>query len=354
MTQAGYRLALKRYAPRTVFYCPLDLSWAVNRAMKRVRPQVVVLCELELWPNLVAAARQHGSKVAIINGRLSDKSFRGYRRIHWLARRVLGQVDLVAAQNEEYAERFRTLGARADAVQVTGSIKFDGARTNRNSVETRRLAALAGIEDGDVVFLAGSTQDPEESLALDVFERVAGEFPHLRVILVPRHPERFEEVAAMLDRRGVKWQRRSLLNSSSDDQGANSARVLLVDAVGELGHWWGTARIAFVGGSLTSRGGQNMIEPAAYGAAVSFGPNTWNFRDIVSLLLDKDGAVVVRNHEELEAFVRRCLSEPRYADELGRRARELVLGQQGAADRTVELLHSLAGDSHSLSRRDAA
>jgi 3-deoxy-D-manno-octulosonic-acid transferase len=348
-TQAGYQLSLKKYAPRTVFYCPLDFSWAVRRAMRRIRPALLVLCELELWPNLVAAARIQGVRVAVINGRLSDKSFRGYRRIGWLARRVLGSVDLVAAQNEEYAERFRALGARADAVQITGSIKFDGARTDRNSDQTRRLAALAGIAEDDAVFLAGSTQDPEESLALDVFERLIGEFPRLRLILVPRHPERFGEVAGMLDRRGVQWVRRSRLAVEADQ-----ARILLVDAVGELGHWWGTAQIAFVGGSLTSRGGQNMIEPAAYGAAVSFGPNTWNFRDVVTLFLNKDAAVVVRNREELEFFVRRCLSEPNYVEELGRRAQQLVLAQQGAADRTASLLTLLLASPDASARVDSA
>lgn len=126
--------------------------------------------------------------------------------------------------------------------------------------------------------------------------------------------------------------------------------VLLVDAVGELAHWWGTAQIAFVGGSLTSRGGQNMIEPAGYGAAVSFGPNTWNFRDVVSLFLEREAAVVVEDRQALEAFVRRCLTEPAYADELGRRAQELVLQQQGAADRTIDLLSRLAGQR--TSRQD--
>ena len=337
-TQAGYHLALKRYAPRLVCYCPLDFTWAVRRAIRRIRPDLLVLAELELWPNLIAAAQDQGVKVAIINGRLSEKSFRGYRRISWLARQALEQIDLIAAQNDEYAGRFRALGARPEAAQVTGSVKFDGARTDRDNPETRRLARLAGIEESDIVFLAGSTQAPEESLALDCFERLSGQFPSLRLILVPRHPERFDEVAALLDRRGFRWQRRSALDHSPADP---QARILLVDVVGELGFWWGTARVAFVGGSLTNRGGQNMIEPAAYGAAVAFGPNTWNFRDVVDLLLKREAAAVVRTRADLEAFVRRCLTVPAFADDLGRRARQLVTEQQGAADRTVQLLNAL-------------
>jgi 3-deoxy-D-manno-octulosonic-acid transferase len=380
-TQTGYALAKKKYdhqqpltthhSPLTVFYCPLDFTWAVRRAMRRIRPTLLVLAELELWPNLVWAARDQGAKIAVINGRLSDKSFRGYRRLRWFVSRILTQIDLLAIQTDEYAERFLTLGAPRSSVHVTGSVKFDGARTNRETPDVQRLAGLAGIDAGDIVFLAGSTQEPEEALALSVFEKLSPEFPWLRLILVPRHPERFNDVAAMLDHSGVSYERRSQLGRpltpSGPEAPSNAAlpnavskavplphgvsglpsRVLLVDVIGELGHWWGTAHIAFVGGSLTQRGGQNMIEPAGYGAAISFGPNTWNFRDIVSLLLGRDAAVVVHDEQQLESFVRRCLTDPACAAGLGRRAQELVLQQQGAADRTITLLEQLVAEQMS-------
>jgi 3-deoxy-D-manno-octulosonic-acid transferase len=335
-TLAGHQLAQKRYSPRTVFYCPLDFTWSVRRAMRAIRPDLLVLAELELWPNLVRAAQHAGAKVAIVNARLSERSFRGYRRMAWLARKALGHVNLVAAQNEEYAARFRALGAAP--VEVTGSIKFDGARTERDNPDTQRFARLANLHADDVVFLAGSTQDPEESLALDTYLALSAEFPRLRLVLVPRHPERFDAVAEMLNRRGVRWQRRSRLDADRADPGV---RILLIDAVGELGAWWGTAHIAFVGGSLGQRGGQNMIEPAAYGAAVSFGPNTWNFRDVVALLLARQAAHLVRGSADLTAFVRRALTDPAFAQSLGENARQVVLEQQGATDRTVQLLGSL-------------
>jgi 3-deoxy-D-manno-octulosonic-acid transferase len=221
---------------------------------------------------------------------------------------------------------------------VTGSIKFDGASTDRCNPATQRLAALAGIQDTDAVFLAGSTQEPEESLAVEVFAKLVTTHPNLRLILVPRHAERFEEVARMLDKSGHIWQRRSALETERVNP---SARILLVDVIGELAAWWGTASIAFVGGSLGKRGGQNMIEPAAYGAAVSFGPNTWNFRDVVAMLLAREAAVVVQDGAEMEAFVRRCLDDPEFAARLGQKARSLVLEQLGAADRTLELLGRL-------------
>jgi 3-deoxy-D-manno-octulosonic-acid transferase len=197
-TATGYALAAKKYPHLTVFYAPLDFSWAVRRAMRRVRPTLLVLAELELWPNLVRAAKEHGVKVAIINGRLSAKSFSGYRRTAWFIRGVLGQIEVIAAQNDEYADRFRRLGARAEAVHTTGSLKFDGAQTDRNNEQTMRLRELTGFRDGDTVFLAGSTQPPEEEIALQTFLAVKDQYPQLKLVLVPRHPHRFDEVADLL------------------------------------------------------------------------------------------------------------------------------------------------------------
>lgn len=344
-TMTGMALAKKKYPGHSVFYCPLDFSWAVRTAMRRVRPDLLVLAETELWPNLIRAARESGATVAIVNGRLSEHSFRGYRRIRPLVARILRQIDLVAVQDETYAERFRRLGARLETVAVTGSIKFDGAQTDRNNPATERLRRLAGFAADDVVFLAGSTQEPEEDAALAAFVALKDAWPHLRLVLVPRHPDRFDAVARLLDESGLPWQRRTELKEKGTGfrvQGSGSAsRVLLVDTVGELGAWWGTAQIAFVGGSFGSRGGQNMIEPAAYGAAVCFGPNTWNFRDIVATMLDRQAAVVVYGSEELTEFVRHCLAEPGLASDLGARARALVLGQLGATERTMDRLAPL-------------
>jgi 3-deoxy-D-manno-octulosonic-acid transferase len=340
-TRAGYALARSRFPHLSVFYCPLDFSWAVRRAIRRIRPRLLVLAELELWPNLTTAAQAAGARVAIVNGRLSDRSFRGYLRIRRLVASLFGQVDLVAVQTQEYAERFLALGARPEVVKVTGSIKFDGAEADRQNAQTVRLVKLAGFAPDDVIFLAGSTGEPEEQIALETFRHCAAQFPKLKLILVPRHPERFEHVAQLLSASGLPWRRRSEL----DGEGPKSAApVLLVDRIGELRAWWGTATIAFVGGSLSQRGGQNMIEPAAYGAAVCFGPATHNFRDVVALLLAAEAAVVVRSGEELTKLVRRCLSEPQFLAGLGRRARQVVVAQRGATGRTVELLERLTQD----------
>ncbi|HUT89315.1 MAG TPA: 3-deoxy-D-manno-octulosonic acid transferase [Thermoguttaceae bacterium] len=341
-TKTGLALARKKYPHLAVFYCPLDFTWAVRTAVRRVRPNLLVLAELELWPNLVRAARESGARVAVINGRLSEHSFRGYCRIRPLVARLLAEIDLLAVQDDAYADRFRRLGAPAQAVRVTGSMKYDGAETDRDNPTTRRLRRLAGLADDDVILLAGSTQEPEESLCLAAYRQLCGTWPQLRLILVPRHPDRFPAVARLLDDSGLAWQRRTDL----EHEGPNpEARVLLVDVVGELGAWWGTAGIAYVGGSMGTRGGQNMIEPAAYGAAVCFGPNTRNFRDIVATMLAQDAAMVVHDGEQLAGFVRRCLEAPEEAAALGDRARALVARQLGATERTFRLLAALLDDN---------
>ena len=357
-SRTGYELAKKKYADVTVFYCPLDFSWAVKNAMRRVRPKLLILAELELWPNLVRAAKDFGARVVIANGRMSDHSFPGYRRIRPFVASVLRQIDLVAAQNEESAQRFRALGAADDRVVVTGSLKYDGAQTDRDNPRTQSLRELAGISNDDIVFLVGSTQEPEEQYAIDIFRRLVTRHPRLRLIVVPRHPERFEAVAKLLEASNIPWQRRTRLErlaaGGSLALDPSHPAILLVDSIGELGAWWGTAQIAFVGGSFGDRGGQNMIEPAAYGAAVSFGPNTRNFRDIVAALLAVDAAVVVHSEADLESFVRRCLDEPSYVDALGSRAQNLVRSQLGATSRTVSLIENLLAESKSRTANRSA
>jgi 3-deoxy-D-manno-octulosonic-acid transferase len=330
-----------------VFYCPLDFSWAVEKAFQRLKPDLLVLVEQELWPNLIDTAKRFGTKIAIINGRFGEGGYKRYLWIRPIIAPMLRKFDLIAPQTELYAGWFRGLGVSSEAIHITGSIKFDGANTDRNNSETERFRTLAGISADDIVFLAGSTQHPEEAFAVECYEHLKKEFPRLRLIIVPRHPERFDEVAAMLEGKGVLWERRSMLSEIARKSGGltppgeSQAKILLVDTIGELGGWWGTAAIAYVGGSMGTRGGQNMIEPAAYGAAVCFGPNTKNFRDIVEMMLRDNAAQVVHDQREMERFVRRCLEEPDFAVQLGVNAQDLVKRQTGATRRTLELLEGL-------------
>ena len=352
----GYAVARNLFADRhEVFFAPMDFSWAVRNTLTRLNPDMLILAEQELWPNLIMYCKASGGKLAVVNGRFSEGGFARYFKIRSIWQLIMRQLDLVCVQSETYADWSRQLGVKAENVHVTGSLKFDNAQTDRNHPNTQSLQQLAGIAPDDIVFLAGSTQEPEEELAVETWLALRESHPKLRLILVPRHPERFDAVAQMLNRRvgdsSRCWRRRSQFQpeeTSVDLQSTNNLnneRVpILVDTVGELGAWWGTAHIAFVGGSMGKRGGQNMLEPAAYGAAVSFGPNTKNFRDIVSLLLTDDAAVVIRNGNELTTFIRRCLDEPEFAETLGQRAQQLVQKHIGATAKTVELLETLMNE----------
>lgn len=333
-TTTGLEVAAKRFGNDRAFPCPLDFSWAVNRVIRTLQPAAIVLGELELWPNLLRIAARRNIPVVVANARMSPRSFQGYSRIRSIVRRMLGRVTVVSARSHDDGNRFTALGARD--VRVSGSMKFDGVRGDRSADDVRRLRALAGFAEDDVVFLAGSTQAPEEALAAETFRTLRETNPRLRLVIVPRHVERIAEIAHALDDLGLRWQRRSRLD---DDGPVPDGRVLLVDTTGELGWWWGTATIAFVGGSLDGhRGGQNMIEPAAYGAAVCFGPHTRNFRDEVASLTSADAAVVVPDGTALTNFVARCLTDPAWADALGSRAAAVVAGARGATAATGRII----------------
>lgn len=347
-TVTGYELALKRFPADRVFYCPLDLSWAVRRTLRSVRPDALVLAELEVWPNLIRHARRRGASVAVINGRLSESSYRGYRRLRrWIAP-TFARLSLVAAQDPTYADRFAALGTDPNAIRVTGSTKFDDAPTSRDTEAIHGFRRLLAVHPGQEIFVAGSTQAGEEAIALQAYAALAARFPRLRLIIVPRHAERFDSVAAEVRRAGFRCRRRSELHEPAHDWDPRT--VVLVDSIGELRSWWGLATVAFVGGSIGSRGGQNMLEPAGYGAAVCFGPNTRNFRDIVHPLLQDRAARVVTDTASLAEFIAEMLSDPAQAARLGEAARRVILRHQGATERTLEHLQELLPPSQETLR----
>ncbi|MCA8997386.1 MAG: 3-deoxy-D-manno-octulosonic acid transferase [Planctomycetaceae bacterium] len=350
-TETGYDVATKQFPENLVVFFPLDLTWSVSRAIERIQPTLVVLVELEIWPNFVLTVRDRRIPLALINGRMSEKSFRGYRLIPKLCDRLFRCFDLVAVQNDEYGHRFEELGCSSEAVTVTGSIKFDGVQADRDNFQTTDLGKFFRIQEGEVVFIAGSTQEPEEEFALSVYVELQATFPQLRFVLVPRHPERASEVAALVRRFGCPLISRT---GRHDHHAGTGSAVGLLDTVGELNACWGLAEIAFVGGSFTDRGGQNMMEPAAYGAAVCFGPNVWNFRQVVDLMLAKDAARIVATKHELKDFVAEMLTSQEIRQQLGKRAQHLVQSQQGATDRTVSLLCSLLDPRNSKNSQIAS
>lgn len=337
-TDSGLALAQERFPTATVVRFPLDFSWAMARLIRQVQPALVVLTELEIWPNLLAALQRRGTPVVVVNGRLSEKSFRRYGWVRRWLQPVWRSLALVLVQTEAYRQRFVALGVPSERCQVVGSIKFDAAGSRlRDGGEVESLRGWAGLTDDDCVWLAGSTSAPEEAIALQVFQELRRECSALRLVLVPRHRERFAEVAELCRGSGrVVWQR-----SQGEPPAGLRWEILVVDTIGELATWWGTAQVGFVGGSMGARGGQSMIEPAGWGVPLCFGANTGNFRDVVSLLLAEQAAEVVRDASELRQFVGRVYRQRDWGRAMGQRAQAIALSQRGATERTVQQLQAL-------------
>lgn len=341
-TDTGYDLASQRFdsTGTAVFFCPLDFTWAVRRTLKTLRPQLLVLAELELWPNLIRMASDSGCQCAVINARLSEKSLTSYTRASRFLRSTFARLAWVGCQDHDYAARFIACGTAESVVTVTGSLKFDDAPTTRDTPEVNHRLDWSGADVWHQIMVAGSTHEGEERIALESYKQLMAQHPELRLVLTPRHSHRFAEVAKLVESMGLVCRRRSESLHPAERWDANS--VILVDTIGELRHWWGTARIAFVGGGFGDRGGQNMLEPAGYGCAVCFGPNTKNFEDIARRLIAADGAVRLHNESDLSEFVRRCLLDPPAADRLGIHAQAMVSSHRGATQRTIDHLSELA------------
>ena len=351
-TDTGYDLAVQRYGPNRVFFCPLDFTWAVRRTIRLLRPQVLVLAELELWPNLIKIARRNDAEVIVINGRLSPRSAAGYRRFRWLTASIFASLSRVECQDEQSAGNFAACGTPLHRIAVSGSLKFDNAPKTRDCVEVQSRRRWAGIDASQTVWVFGSTQEGEEQIALDVYQSLRERHQELRLIIVPRHPERFDRALQLIESANLIAHRRSS-DGAMQHLKWTADQVLLIDSIGELRHWWGVGRIATVGGSFGDRGGQNMLEPAGYGSAVSFGPNTRNFADIARRLLDAGGAVRVADAAELQAFVRRCLTDRSAADSLGGVAKEVVERHRCATKRTVAAINDLVDQPVMKERRAA-
>ena len=333
-TDAGQALARKRFGDGNVFYFPMDFTFAIRPYLRALRPQMVVIAETEFWPNFLRLAQGSGARVAVVNARISDRSWPSYRRFRGLLRKVLVNVDLFLAQTAEDAARLQDIGASEERMRVAGNLKFDIPAPVAPAIAERvRLAVAQGV--AGPVLVCGSTVEGEEPLLLKAFVNLLVRHPRAVMILAPRHPERFPAVAALLEQMSIRFWRRSAWNGE-----ALAGSVLLLDTIGELAALYGLADIAFVGGSLVPRGGHNIIEPAQYGVATVVGNHTENFRDIVSLF-QRRNAVRVVGPAELPLVLMELLANDTERKALGERAAETVRSQSGATARTADALGEL-------------
>ncbi|MFH1369845.1 MAG: 3-deoxy-D-manno-octulosonic acid transferase [Planctomycetota bacterium] len=352
-TDTGFARATSLFGYRlSVFYFPMDFSRTMRRAFENIRPSVILLIELEVWPNLVRIAKQSGISVIVVNGRLSERSFRRYNLIKAVTIKVFGNLTLALAQSEEYAERFRQLGAPAEKVIVTGSLKYDTAQVADKVEGADELVAQLGLKN-ERLWVAGATGDGEERIILDVYRRLIEQkqFADLRLAIVPRKPERFEEVANLIKQAGFGLIRYSeikkkatedfLATENTEHTEKLKINVILGDTMGDLRKFYSLATVIFVGRSLVPMGGSDMMEAAGLGKCTIFGPHAFNFKQAVDDLLKGNGAVLVDNGNELLEALQKCLSDSNYAAQIARTGQQVIKNNQGATSRTIAQITKL-------------
>ncbi len=343
-TDTGQKLARQRFGEDNVFYLPLDLPFAVRPYVEALRPKLLALAESEFWPNLLRLNHASGAAVAVVNARVSNRSLPGYLRFRRLLRPMMQNVDLFLAQSDEDARRLIQIGAPSAHVQVSGNLKFEVKPPAKSAIASAFAAAIHR-EQINPVIVAGSTADGEEIALLYVFRKIAARCPSALLVLAPRHPERFDAVAFLLESSGMRFQRRSRW----DDATPISGGVFLLDSIGELAGLYQVADLAFVGGSLVPRGGHNILEAAQFGKPILVGPYTENFRDIIDVFRRADALRVVAAAPEalVETFLGLIANHDERAA-LGQRALEVMRSQQAATEKTVKALLRLLGPQMSV------
>ncbi|MCI0498306.1 MAG: 3-deoxy-D-manno-octulosonic acid transferase [Planctomycetales bacterium] len=325
-----------------VFYFPFDFSWIMKRAFGRLNPAMILLMELEVWPNLASIAAEKGIPVVVVNGRLSDKSFPKYQKIRRLTRAMFRKVALVLAQTDEYARRFIDLGCDPQKVIVTSSLKYDTAQTSGPVPGANRLAQQIHL-DTEPLWVVGGTGPGEEKIALDVFAKLRQDnrLANLRLAVIPRKPERFDEVAALIEQAGFGCVRYSVLKAD-DSETAGKPAVILGDTMGDLKKFYALASVVFVGRTLVPMGGSDMMEPAGLGKCTLFGPHAFNFKQTVEVLLQGNGAIEIADENALCEKTLQCLTDSNYARRIGANGQNIIRQNQGATQKTLDAIRQIS------------
>ncbi|PKL46663.1 MAG: hypothetical protein CVV39_06905 [Planctomycetes bacterium HGW-Planctomycetes-1] len=342
-TDTGIQQAQKLYGSELkIFYFPFDFSFAVHRAFKRLKPDICLLMELEVWPNFTSRAHRLGIPVAVVNGRISDRSFPKYNLIKSFVKPTFRKVALFLAQDAEYASRFIALGGRKNSTIVTGSLKYDTAQIIDRVEGADKLAARLAIGAAPL-WVAGGTGPKEEKIILDVFKKLKQreKYDSLRLAIVPRKPERFDEVADLITKSGFALTRYSLIKSGQQNIETKNNTVILGDTMGDLRKFYSLASVVFVGRSLVPMGGSDMMESTAMGKCTIFGPHTFNFNQTVRALLQAQGAIEVKNENKLYDAIQKCLDNPQFAKQTAAAGQNVIKQNQGATQTSIAAILNL-------------
>lgn len=329
-TQTGYTIAQSKFNKEAVvLLAPLDFSFVVKKFIRLINPKMYIIAETEIWPNLFGQLIKKKIPIIVVNGRISDKAFKGYKRVKVFLKQIISRVNVFGMQSAMDAQRIKELGALESSIHLTGNLKFD----DFDPKEQQERLDL-GFRNNEDIWIAGSTHPGEEEIILTVFQKLLKGFPKIRLVIAPRHIERAEEVIKLISQKGFS----AVKFTEVHQHVLNQKTIIVVNTLGHLRTLYSLARVVFVGKSLVGRGGQNIIEPAFFGRPILVGPNMDNFKSIVEMFLREKAIIQVQNVDELYQKIYELLRNPQQINLIGNLARNIVQKNQGATMKTIDLI----------------
>ncbi len=338
-TETGQEMARLLVTGVTSFiYYPLDIPFVVKKVIAKVRPDVIVLTETELWPNFIRACKEQGAKIVVINGRISQHSYQKYAMTRFFWKNILNLIDEIGVISETDAKRLLAIGAESLPVRVIGNAKYDSLAAKASPSVREEMENKLNLTIADKVFVAGSTHDGEEKIIINVYRRLLERYPDFKLIIVPRHPERGQAVVSLV--KEIGFADCMTMTQINGGRHRTDERIIIIDVIGELFKVYSLASVVFCGGSLVPKGGQNILEPAAWGKVIFYGPSMEDFTDEKELLEQAGAGITVRSGEELFNGIIKLMSEPDTLAMKGEEGRKLVVANMGAAERYAEMVMS--------------
>ena len=345
VTDTGQQIAKEKIKEADyIIYFPFDFSWSVKRALNTINPIICIIMETELWPNFLREANKKAIPVAVINGRISERSFKRYEIISLFMKNVLESVTLFSMQTEDDAKRAIALGADKSNARVSGNIKYDNEFKEIEEEKVKEIKNTLGVNNSDRIFIAGSTHPGEEDIVVKLYSNILKNYPDFRLVIAPRHIDRVGEVEEIVKKMGLDTVRKTAILKGSHQSPVTSHQlkpVIILDTIGELGFMYSIADIVFVGGSLIPHGGQNILEPAFYKKPVIFGKYMMNFQEIAKEMILSGGGIQVNNEEDLIREVGGLLNNKKKMIEIGEKGYQVIMKNRGALQKNLELIEDI-------------